>query len=349
MSPGMQVMTEDYHTGGEPFRIVTGGIPDLQGNTVAERRQWAQRHLDEVRQLVVNEPRGHADMYGGFLTPPDDAGADLGVVFFHNDGFSTACGHGTIAVATWAVETGRVGPPVDDMVDLVVDVPSGRLPLQVTLAGGAVCGVTFRNVPAFVAADLQIETDTGSSAPISVAFGGAFYAIGDAREFDVQVEPSDLPRIISLCRRLKDRLNAQRKWVHPDDNRLRDIYGVILVEPADPIAVPPALELGDPALDPLVQRNVTVFADGQIDRSPTGSGTSARLALLHRNGHIAADQGLINQSIVGSMMGGVVDGHTTVGDHPAVQTRVSGQAFRTGRHEFTLDPRDPIGTGFQLR
>ncbi len=345
----MRVTTEDYHTGGEPFRIVTGGIPDLQGDTVAQRRLWAAASLDDVRQLVVNEPRGHADMYGGFITPPDDAEADLGVVFFHNDGFSTACGHGTIALATWAVNTGRVGPAVDGVIDLVIDVPSGRLEVQVSVDDTGVCGVTFANVPSFVVDDLQIDTPTGIVVPVSVAFGGAFYAIAQASDFGVRVDAAHLPDIIALCRQVKDRLNAQREWIHPQDPRLRDIYGVILVEPAERVGLPPPLRLGDPGIDPIVQRNVTVFADGEVDRSPTGSGTSARLALLHHNGQIATDQGLINESIVGSVMGGVVDGQTTVGVHPAVHTRVSGQAFHTGTHEFKLDPRDPMGTGFQLR
>lgn len=339
MSARLQVSTVDYHTGGEPFRIVSGGIAPLQGATVAARRLWAAANLEQVRHLLVDEPRGHADMYGGFLTPPDDDGADLGVVFFHNAGYSTACGHGTIALVTWAIESGLVPAAAPGQVAVTVDVPSGRLHATAEVdASGLVDRVAFRNVPAFVAAagiDIEVQ---GRTISLDIAFGGTFYAILPASALGLRVEAAQLPSIIRSCRRIKEHLNATAPPVHPDDDRLSEVYGVILV--ADLPGVPDA---------DLVQRNVTVFANGEVDRSPTGSGTSARLALLHAQGRLDVGGVLHNRSIVDSVMTGRILGATTVGEHPAVQTEVAGSAYRTGVHHFTLDPRDDLGTGFLLR
>lgn len=338
MTRPLTVQTTDYHTGGEPFRIVSGGVGPIGGTTVLERRAWIAEHLDHVRQLLVNEPRGHADMYGGFVVPPNDDGADLGVVFFHNAGYSTACGHGTIALATWAVESGVVqadGP----VVDVVIDVPSGRLSTRVHLDdSGRVSSVTFVNVPSFVKAHVEMDMG-GTSVPLDVAFGGAFYAILPAAAVGLTVSPERLDEIIRVCRSIKDALNASQEFVHPDEPELRDIYGVILVEDVE----------GAEDAEELRQRNVTVFADGEVDRSPTGSGTSARLALLHQQGALAPDQLLLNLSIVDTVMSGVVMGEATVGDYPAVTTQVGGQAFLTGTHTFVLRDNDPVGTGFLLR
>lgn len=335
---GLTVQTVDYHTGGEPFRIISGGVPPIPGDSVLARRAWISEHLDHVRQLVVNEPRGHADMYGCHVVPPDDADGDLGVVFFHNEGYSTACGHGTIALATWAVESGIV-PAEGPLVEVVIDAPSGRLPTRVALdEEGRVRAVEFTNVPAFVKAQVTMTVE-GHSVALDVAFGGAFYAIANAAALGLTVTPRDVPEAIRLCRAIKDTLNAEQEFIHPEEPALRDIYGVILVEE----------EPDGPDDGALHQRNLTVFADGEVDRSPTGSGTSARLAVLHDQGRLADGQVLVNRSVVGSVMTGTVQGPATVGGYQGVTTVVGGQAFRTGTHTFTLDPRDPMGLGFQLR
>lgn len=311
------IETVDYHTGGEPFRIVTGGIGPLVGATILDKRRFALEHLDHVRELLVYEPRGHADMYGCFVTEPNDDGADLGVVFFHNAGYSTACGHGTIALVTWAIESGLVAGP-----EVVVDVPSGRLATVVTMDNSRVASVRFRNVPAFVHA----RGFAAAGREVDVAYGGAFYASVEER-----VEPAELPRLIELGRRIKAALQAGHEIVHPREPELRDVYGVIFWQ-----------EEGGSTL---TQRNVTVFADGEVDRSPCGSGTSARLALLHDEGRLAAGEPLRHLSIVGSEFTGRVVAETPDG----VVTEVEGSAYRTGRHEFDLDPRDQLGTGFLLR
>jgi proline racemase len=328
------ITTTDYHTAGEPFRIVTGGVPALEGRTVLERRRWAADHLDDVRRLLVNEPRGHADMYGAFVTPADDDGADLGVVFFHNEGYSTACGHGTIALVTWAVECGRVpGPAVR------VDVPSGRLACTATMRDdGRVAAVRFDNVPSFaLALDVPVMTSRGPLA-LDIGFGGAFYGVLDVRALGLAVVPAALPELIALQRELRPALEAAADVVHPLEPELRGIYGIIFWEPLD----------GD-APGARRQRNVTVFADGEVDRSPCGSGTSARLAVLHARGELDVGGRLHHRSIVDSAFESGISGATEVAGRPAFATWVEGRAFRTGEHTFVLDPDDDLGTGFLLR
>jgi proline racemase len=321
------IQTVDYHTAGEPFRIVTGGVPPLEGRTILEKRRFAAERLDHVRRLLVHEPRGHADMYGCFVTEPEDDGADLGVVFFHNAGYSTACGHGTIALVTWALESGRVNAGSGGRV--VVDVPSGRLETVAGSEDGRVIRVRFTNVPSFVVA--QGLEAAGVTA--DVAFGGAFYASVQA---PIPVEPASLPGLITLGRDIKCELEAREEFVHPLEPELRDVYGVIFWQP----------EEDGP---PLVQRNVTVFADGEVDRSPCGSGTSARLALLDAAGELARGDELVHRSVIGTEFRARVAGDAEVAGLPAVITEVEGSAHFTGRHEFALDPSDPLPDGFLLR
>ncbi|MBI2777676.1 MAG: proline racemase family protein [Chloroflexi bacterium] len=336
------IETLDYHTGGEPFRIVTGGAPALEGGTVLERRRWAMEHADDIRRILIDEPRGHADMYGAFVTPPNDPGADLGVVFFHNEGYSTACGHGTIALVTWAIDEGIVAAQAGaEEVRVTVDVPSGRLACRARLEDGRVKAVSLRNVPAFVVArDLRVSTSR-AEVVVDVAYGGAFYASVDARGLGLEVSPAHLPALIALQRALRPAIDASLSPVHPDEPELAGIYGVVFWQ-AEP---------DEPGAD-LVQRNVTVFADGEVDRSPCGSGTSARLALLDAAGGGPLSRGatLRHRSIVDSVFLGRITGDgPKVGGVPTVITEVEGSAFRTGRHAFELDPRDPLGTGFLLR
>ncbi|MEP7223619.1 MAG: proline racemase family protein [Actinomycetota bacterium] len=321
----MEIRTVDYHTAGEPFRIVVGGIDAPEGATILDKRRDAHERFDHIRGLLVHEPRGHADMYGCFVVEPNDAGADLGVVFFHNAGYSTACGHGTIALVTWALDEGIVERSEGEN-HVVVDVPSGRLDTWARVEDGRVRSVRFRNVPAFVWAE-GVELAEGK---VDIAFGGAFYA-----SLEERVEPGELPRLIELGRELKREVEAWQDVVHPLEPELRDVYGVIFWQ-----------EEGE---EPLTQRNVTVFADGEVDRSPCGSGTSARLALLDRSGRLPRGDELRHLSIIGSEFRARVVGDAEVAGIPAVVTEVEGSAYRTGEHVFTLDPDDPLGAGFFLR
>ena len=329
------VSAVDYHTAGEPFRIVTGGVAPLEGHRILDKRRFAMEKLDHVRRLLVYEPRGHADMYGCFVTEPEDGGADLGVVFFHNAGYSTACGHGTIALVTWALESGllRMQSPVTPV---TVDVPSGRLPTRAFVADGDVTSVRFTNVPSYVHdRDVTVETSRG---PIrtDISFGGAFYASVPASSVGLSVTPSHLDELIGLGREVKRELAAAGDVVHPIESDLRDIYGVIFFEDVD-------------SDGGLCQRNVTIFADGEVDRSPCGSGTSARLALLDAAGDLPRGDTLTHLSIIDSEFTASVVGDATVGGFDAVVTEVEGSAHLTGSHEFVLEPGDPLGEGFLLR
>lgn len=330
------VSAVDYHTAGEPFRIVTGGAAPLIGQTILDKRRYAAAELDDIRKLLVFEPRGHADMYGCFVTDPEDEGADLGVVFFHNSGYSTACGHGTIALVTWALESGAITKDEPEA-RVVVDVPSGRLPTTARRDGNKVTSVRFRNVPSFVLhRGLPVDVQ-GRTITTDVAFGGAFYASVDAGSIGLPVEPRNLDRFITLGRSIKGAIEASQEIVHPLEPELRDVYGVIFFE-----------HLGEND-GHLRQRNVTVFADGEVDRSPTGSGTSARLAILDATDQLPRGKNLINGSIIGTDFVSQVVGEARVADRAAVVTEVEGSASLTGYHHFVLEPTDPLGTGFLLR
>jgi proline racemase len=323
----VEIRTTDYHTAGEPFRIVAEGTLEIPGATVLARRERAAQsdEVERVRRLLCHEPRGHADMYGGFLVPPDDDGADLGVVFWHKDGYSTACGHGTIALAAWAVESGRVSAPEDGEVTVTIDVPSGRVAAAVKRRGGAIESVAFRNVASFVVARGVAAGDV----EVDVAYGGAIYAFVPAERVGLQVVPEGLHELIAVGRNVKRSLADSDVARHRGDERLSGIYGTVLYE-----------ELG-----PLHYRNVAIFADGEVDRSPTGSATSARTALLAADGALAEGETWRNDSIVGTTFHARVIGHAPDG----LLTEVEGTAFRTGEHRFFLDPRDSLGTGFVLR
>lgn len=329
----------DYHTAGEPFRILTDPL-ELRGRSVAERRQHAidDPDINRLRQLLCYEPRGHADMYGGFITPPDDDGAHFGVLFWHKDGFSTACGHGTIALGVWAVQTGRVELGASGAAEVVIDVPSGRVVARVRSAGQRVTDVDFVNVPSYVtAADIEVPTSHGAIA-VTLAFGGAFYAIVDAASLGLRVAQEHLPQLIAVGREIRRLLNDSPHVQHSSDPRLSGVYGTIFHE-----------DLGPRPDGNLHQRNVTIFADGEVDRSPCGSGTCARLAALHAAGEISTGQPLTHESIIGSrFQARVLD--TVLADHrPAVIPQVTGLAHKTGEHTFVVDPDDDLTPGFVLR
>jgi proline racemase len=323
----VEIAATDYHTAGEPFRIVAEGSVEIPGASVLDRREhaMASEDIECVRRLLCHEPRGHADMYGCFVVPPDDAGADFGVLFWHKDGYSTACGHGTIALGAWAVESGRIAAPNDGDVEVAIDVPSGRVVARVSMSGGAVQGVAFRNVPAYVIA----RGVTCAGARVDVAYGGAIYAFVSAAELGLPITAGALPELIRAGREIKTALEGTDVAVHPDDPRLSGIYGTVIHE-----------EVG-----PRHHRNVVVFADGEVDRSPTGSATSARTALLVEDGALADGASWRNDSIIGTSFTARAVRRVEAG----IIAEVEGTAFRTGEHRFFLDPRDELGTGFVLR
>ncbi|MEV4775989.1 proline racemase family protein [Microbacterium sp. LWH12-1.2] len=323
--------TEDWHTAGEPFRIVEG-VP-TEGATVAERRIEAiSGQADAVRRFLCLEPRGHDDMYGGFITPPDDAGADFGVLFWHKDGFSTACGHGTIALGAWAVRTGRVPSDPDGDTVVTIDVPSGRVQARVRRSAGRIEQIVFRNVESRVLeSGIPVRTSRGD-VEVDLVFGGAVYATLSAGSVGLDVTPANTTALIAIGREIKWALND-----HPAarlaDSRLSGVYGTILFD-----------DLGRTSAGPW-QRNVTVFADGEVDRSPCGSGTAARVALLAASGVLADDEELTHDSIIGTRFIARIAERTATGVIP----EVTGLAHRVGSSSFELDDGDPLPQGFSLR
>src|SRR5829696_3125282 len=324
MKGRLEIACVEYHTAGEPFRILSGGFGRVPGADMLAKRRHAREHLDHYRRLVVNEPRGHADMYGCFVTDPVDERSEFGAVFFHNAGYSTACGHGTIALATWAVESGLF--PHDDG-ELYIDVPSGTLRTTLRRPDGELV-VTFENVPSWVhSRGHEVE-----GVRADVAYGGAFYASVDAAALGLAVTPEHTTRFIALGREVKRALEARLEIAVPGSPDIAGIYGVTFFE---------ALPDADGRL---TQRNVTVFADGEVDRSPCGSGTSARLALLHADGALAGRE-LRHLSIIGTEFRGRVTRESDDG----VVTEVSGSAHLAGHHVFVRTPGDPLPDGFLLR
>ncbi|MFD9902751.1 proline racemase family protein [Streptomyces sp. NPDC059063] len=335
------VRTVDYHTAGEPFRIVHDELPPIPGDTVADRFATAvgaggaptaprRGPLDDIRRLLVREPRGHSGMYGGFLVPPDDDGAHLGTLFWHKDGYSTACGHGTIALGAWAVAHGIVAAPADGSAQVRIDVPSGRVTATVHRSGGRTTGVTFRNVPARITARAVPVTTSAGTVEADLVHAGACYASVPAARLGLTVDRAALPRLVAAGREIRSALADHPGAAHPDRPRLSGVYGVIFHE-----------DLPDTPDGP-AQRNVTVFADGQFDRSPCGSGTSARLALLAEDGRLALGQALRHESIVGTVFTGRAVFRTAEG----TVTDITGTAYRTGEHRFVLDPHDDLPDGF---
>ncbi|MFI7066828.1 proline racemase family protein [Kribbella sp. NPDC050124] len=334
------VETTDYHTAGEPFRIVLHP-PEIPGTTVAARRLWAQSSadVDGLRKLLCYEPRGHADMYGGFVTPPDDDGAHFGVLFWHKDGFSTACGHGTIALGTWAIDSGRVPPDPSGITSVLIDVPSGRVTARVhTDASGRPTAVDFVNVSSFtIATALPISTSRGN-VEVAVSYGGAIYAQLAAGDVGLAVEPDRIEELIAFGREVKALLRDHPAAQHPTDPHQSGVYGTIFWD-----------ESGHSAPGEIRQRNVTVFADGEVDRSPCGSGTSARLATLVAEGRMSVGDSLAHESILGTRFTGTVAAVNDACGRSMVETVTTGQAHRTGEHRFVVDERDALTPGFVLR
>ncbi len=333
----VRITTIDAHAAGEPLRVIVDGFPQPPGATALEQRRFAALHLDHLRRALMWEPRGHADMYGCLLTAPTTPDGDLGVLFMHNDGFSTMCGHGVIAVVTVAVECGLVPVPEGDPAPVLrLDTPAGRVTATATLSHGRVEDVSFVNVPSFVlASDVEVVIAGLGVVRSDVAFGGAFYAFVDAMSLGLDLEPADAARLIELGMAIKRAVADAHPIVHPEGAKdLNFLYGTIFV---------------GPGREGVHSRHACVFANGELDRSPTGTGVSGRAAMLHARGELAEAEVIRIESLIGTQFGVRVVGTETVGGHPAVVPEVSGQAWITGRHEFVIDPRDPLAHGFLLR
>lgn len=328
-----RITTVEMHTGGEPLRVFTSGLPELPGETVLEKRRYFREHYDHIRMATMWEPRGHADMYGAVITPSRDA--DLDVFFLHNEGYSTMCGHAIIAITTLAFDTGLIAR-TGDRRELTLNVPAGRIHAAAVMSGDRVKAVSFRNVPSFVyQREQRIEVPGIGSVQFDIAYGGAFYAIVDAPPLGLELQPREFNRLIDLGRRIKQAVMESRRIEHPFEADLGFLYGTIFTGPA--------LDASHHS------RNVCIFADGEVDRSPTGSGVSARAALHYARGELALNGPITIESILGSTMTVRAVEATQFGPHPAIVPEVSGTAHITGRNELFLDPDDSLGQGFIFR
>jgi len=330
-----KITTLDTHTGGEPFRVITGGFPELPGNTILERRRYAKEHLEHLRTALMWEPRGHADMYGCIVTPPVSPDADIGILFMHNGGYSTMCGHGIIAITKVVLETGYL-PMTQPESTVKIDTPAGLVTAHARVSNGTVQSVYFHNVPSCVVAlDETVEVPGLGPVRYDLAFGGAFYAYVQAQAVGLTCTPQDFRGLIEKGMAIKRAIMAARPIPHPFEEDLSFLYGTIFI--------------GPPRDENVDSRNVCIFAEGEVDRCPTGTGVSGRMAIHHARGEIGTNQPMVIESIIGSRFTGRVVKTTTFGPHPAVIPEVEGTAHITGRHEFVIDPADPLKDGFILR
>ena len=330
-----RITTIDAHTGGEPFRVITGGLPPLVGKTILEYRRYAQTHLDHLRTALMWEPRGHADMYGCILTPPVSPMADFGILFLHNEGYSTVCGHGIIASVKVVLEPGLLPLHAPETV-VRIDTPAGLVTAYARVADGQVQSVYFHNVPSFVVElDALVDVPGLGWVRYDLAFGGAFYAYVQAAEVGLECTPDRCRALIETGMAIKRAVMSQRAIRHPFEADLGFLYGTIFIGPAQGAGVH--------------SRNVCIFAEGEVDRSPTGTGVSGRLAIHYARGEIDVGQSITIESIIGSRFGGRVVQVTSFGPYRAIIPEVEGTAYITGRHEFLFDPSDPLAAGFLLR
>lgn len=327
--------TVELHTCGETFRLVTQGLPKVPGDTIVERRAWLQENADHYRRAVMLEPRGHKDLYGGYLTEAVTAEADFGVIFLNNMGYSPHCGHGVIALATAAVELGwiaRVSPETR----VGIDAPCGFIEAFVEWDGTRAGSVRFVNVPSFIfERDVTVETPTFGMVTGDIAYGGATYFYVDGRPFDIAIREKNVQKIMQFGYEIKTAVNAKMPVVHPEIPEFNDVYGVMVY--------------GDPRHEGSTQANCCVYADRAIDRSPTGSGTAGRIAQLYLRGELSKEDTLVNESIIGTVFKGRVLSETKVGDYHAVIPEVSGKAYICGFANWIIDEQDPLAFGFLVQ
>ncbi len=327
--------TIDAHSAGEPLRIITEGLSPIPGRSIIEKRRYAQEHLDHLRTALMWEPRGHADMYGCIITEPVSPDSHMGALFLHNAGFSTMCGHGIIALTTVALETGLVRVRGKRPI-LKIDTPAGQISATAKKEGRTVKEVSFLNVPSFVYALGQTVDVAGlGRVNVDVAFGGAFYAFCRAEDLCVSLNPEDFRHLINVGMRVKQAVMESLPIRHPFEEDLGFLYGTIIVGAAE-----------NPARH---SRNVCIFADGEVDRSPTGTGVSARAALHYTRGELKKGETFVVESILGTYFSCRVVDVTRFGPYEAVIPEVTGNAFIAGRYEILINPEDPLCYGFILR
>jgi proline racemase len=323
----------DSHTEGMPTRVITGGVGPIPGASMLERKLYFEEHMDDLRLLLMREPRGHGAMSGAILQPPLRDDADWGVVFIEVSGCLPMCGHGTIGVATVLVETGMV--EVSEPETLVrLDTPAGLVEARVAVQGGRARSVSLRNVPSFLLARDRSVALNGGSVTYDMAFGGNFYALLPATDAGLEVDPACASELIERGLEIMAAINDGERPVHPEDERIAGCRHVVFTAPGED--------------GPHSQRSATSIHPGWLDRSPCGTGTSAKLAQLHARGELRVGEEFVNRSVIGTRFGARIVGTTAVGGLPAVVPEISGRAWITGMGQYMLDPEDPFPAGFAL-
>ena len=331
----LRLETVEMHTGGEPVRLVVGGYPVIPGETILAKRRHAREHLDHLRRLLIFEPRGHFDMYGVIPVEPDHPGADLAVLFIHNEGYSTMCGHAVIALGRWAVDEGLV-PAVEPETIVNIQCPCGLVRARVEVTGGRAGAVRFESVPAFAfALDRRIDVPGRGVVSLDIGYGGAFYAILPAASLGLDMGRTPLRELVDAAAAVTETARTQAPLSHPDDPDLAFLYGTILTDGGDGEGAP--------------SRNLCVFAEREVDRSPTGSGVTARMAIQYARGRVRLGTERRFESVTGALFTGRALRETRAGDRSAITVEVGGRAYYTGRSSFTVEPDDPLGAGFLLR
>lgn len=331
-SRGLQAI--DSHTAGEPTRIIVGGIPNIKGKTMPEKKEYLEKNLDHLRTAVMLEPRGHNDMFGSILLAPVSEEADLGIIFMDGGGYLNMCGHGTIGAVTAAIETGMV-EMIEPVTKVVLEAPAGIVRAEAQVEKGKVKSVAFVNVPAFLYKKDQKVVLDGKEITFDISFGGSFFAIVNAKQLGLEIKPENTTRLTDVALRLRDQINKEIEIQHPT---LAHIKTVDLVEIFD-----------EPTHPEATYKNVVIFGQGQVDRSPCGTGTSAKLATLHAKGEIKEGEKFVYESILGTLFYGEIVGTTKVGEYDAVIPKVAGSAYITGFNHFVIDDTDPVKYGFVLK
>jgi proline racemase len=323
----------DSHTEGMPTRVITGGVGPIRGATMLERKLHFEAHMDDLRLLLMREPRGHAAMSGAILQPPTRPDADWGVLFIEVSGCLPMCGHGTIGVATVLVETGMVAVTEPETI-VRLDTPAGLVIARVAVEDGKAAAVTLRNVPSFLhAADREVEVPGLGTVRYDMAFGGNFYAITPAADAGLEVDPARSDELVEAGLAVLAAIDAHDRPVHPADERIAGCAHVVFHAPGR---------------DGADARAATSIHPGWLDRSPCGTGTSARLAQLHARGQLATGAAFVSESVIGTRFTGRVVEETTVAGRPAVVPEITGRAWITAMGQYLLDPSDPFPAGFAL-
>ena len=331
-----QFITIDAHTEGEPLRIITSGYPEIVGESILEMRQYVTRHLDRYRTLLMHEPRGHSDMYGALITRPVTAGADFGVLFLHNEGYSSMCGHGILALVKVACETGAISLGIDARV-IKIDAPAGLITAKARRDSQGKIHASFLNVDSWAESlACTVMVEGFGRVHYDIGFGGAYYAYVDADDHGISCGQDNVAQLIDMGRRIKQAVMASHPLVHPIEEDLSFLYGTIFT----------SKNVTDKQAH---SRHVCIFADGEVDRSPTGTGVAGRVALLYAKGEVDLNQELMIESIVDGRMIVSATTETDFFGKQAVIPEVSGRSYITGRHQFIIDPDDQFQNGFMLR